>query len=64
VKRAATAVIADIDQTSTALVAWWRGKGTPRIIGLCIYYAAVILGLILLYGKGDFSTPGFIYQGF
>lgn len=29
-----------------------------------LYYIAIILGLILLYGKGDFSTPGFIYQGF
>ena len=28
------------------------------------YYLAIILGLILVYGKGDFSTPSFIYQGF
>lgn len=29
-----------------------------------LYYVAILLGLILLYGKGDFSTPKFIYQGF
>jgi len=29
-----------------------------------IYYLAVLLGLLVLYGKGDFSTAGFIYQAF
>jgi hypothetical protein len=28
------------------------------------YYLAILVGLIVLYGKGDFSTPPFIYQGF
>jgi len=37
---------------------WVRG------ILLLLYYLAIILGLILMYGKGDFSTPKFIYQGF
>ena len=37
---------------------WVRG------IFLVLYYLAIIAGLILLYGKGDFSTPEFIYQGF
>ena len=31
---------------------------------LTLYYLAIIVGLILMYGKGDFSTPKFIYQGF
>ncbi len=31
---------------------------------LLIFYLAIIAGLIILYGKGDFSTPSFIYQGF
>ena len=35
-----------------------------RGITLTLYYLLIILGLILLYGKGDFSTPEFIYQGF
>jgi len=35
-----------------------------RTLGLSLYYLLVIAGLIMLYGRGDFSTPGFIYQGF
>lgn len=31
---------------------------------LTIYYLGILLGLILIYGKGDFSTPPFIYQNF
>jgi len=31
---------------------------------LTIYYLAILLALIAMYGKGDFSTPPFIYQGF
>jgi hypothetical protein len=37
---------------------------TARVITLTLYYLLIILGLIILYGKGDFSTPKFIYQGF
>ncbi len=37
---------------------------TLRVIALTLYYLAIILGLILLYGRGDFSTPPFVYQGF
>ena len=37
---------------------WVRG------ILLTLYYLAILVGLILMYGKGDFSTPPFIYQGF
>ena len=37
---------------------------TARVVALTLYYIAIILGLILLYGRGDFSTPPFIYQGF
>ncbi len=35
-----------------------------RTIALTLYYLAILLGLILMYGKGDFSAPSFIYQGF
>jgi hypothetical protein len=31
---------------------------------LILYYFAVIIGLIVMYGRGDFSTPPFVYQGF
>lgn len=40
-------------------------NGASRIRLLWIlYYLAILLGLVLLYGRGDFSTPGFIYQAF
>jgi hypothetical protein len=35
-----------------------------RVVVLIIYYLAILAGLILLYGKGDFSTPPYVYQGF
>jgi hypothetical protein len=31
---------------------------------LILYYLAVITALIIMYGKGDFSTPPFVYQAF
>lgn len=35
-----------------------------RFLMLFLFYLAILLGLIVLYGKGDFATPAFIYQGF
>ncbi len=35
-----------------------------RTVALTLYYLAILLGLILMYGKGDFSAPSFIYQAF
>lgn len=29
-----------------------------------LYYLAVLIGLVVLYGPGDLSTSGFIYQAF
>ncbi len=31
---------------------------------LMLYYLAIILTLVLMYGRGDFSTPPFVYQEF
>ena len=31
---------------------------------LVVYYLAVILALMAMYGRGDFHTPPFVYQGF
>jgi hypothetical protein len=31
---------------------------------LTLYYLAIVIVLILMYGRGDFSTPAFVYQGF
>lgn len=35
-----------------------------RAIALTLYYLAILIGLIVLYGRGDFSTPSFVYQNF
>jgi hypothetical protein len=35
-----------------------------RQVLLILYYLAVILVLIAIYGRGDFRTPPFVYQGF
>jgi hypothetical protein len=35
-----------------------------RTVVLTLYYLAILVGLILMYGKGDFSTPSFIYQAY
>ncbi len=51
------------------MIAHWieshpRLRTSVRLTLLTIYYLAVIAGLIVLYGRGDFSTPPFVYQGF
>jgi hypothetical protein len=46
------------------LIARLYTSRTLRGATAAFYYFAILAGLILLYGRGDFSTPGFIYQGF
>ena len=41
-----------------------RDYPRTRLVVLTIYYLAIIGGLVVLYGRGDFSTPSFVYQGF
>jgi hypothetical protein len=45
-------------------VTWIENHPMLRRLLLILYYFAVIAGLILMYGRGDFSTPPFVYQGF
>jgi hypothetical protein len=35
-----------------------------RALLLAIYYGAIIVGLVVLYGKGQLTPTKFIYQGF
>lgn len=44
--------------------AWLEAHPRARLTLLTLYYLGVIAGLIVLYGRGDFSTPTFVYQGF
>lgn len=46
------------------LATWLVTRPRLRLLLLTIYYLAVIIGLVLLYGRGDFSTPPFLYQEF
>ena len=49
---------------STAFITTLSADPRARGVGLTLYYLAIIAGLVLLYGRGDFSTPSFVYQGF
>lgn len=60
-------------QRPTGALAWhswpgWLGafiaRPTVRLAARTLYYLAILLGLLVLYGRGDFSTPPFVYQGF
>jgi hypothetical protein len=35
-----------------------------RFMALTVYYLGILIALIALYSKGNFSTPPFIYQNF
>lgn len=43
---------------------WLVAHPRTRVAVLTAYYLAIIAALILLYGRGDFSTPPFVYQDF
>jgi hypothetical protein len=43
---------------------WLAAHPRTRLAALTLYYLAIIAALILLYGRGDFSTPPFVYQDF
>jgi hypothetical protein len=45
-------------------VIWIEAHPRLRRVLLILYYFAVIAALIVMYGRGDFSTPPFVYQGF
>jgi hypothetical protein len=45
-------------------VSWLQNHPAVHHVLLILYYFAIILALILMYGRGDFSTPPFVYQGF
>ena len=38
--------------------------GWPRGLALYLYYLGIIVALLLIYGRGDFTTVPFVYQGF
>jgi len=44
--------------------AWLEAHPRTHLAVITLYYFAIIAGLIALYGRGDFSTPAFVYQEF
>jgi hypothetical protein len=42
----------------------WFARPPVRFVVLTAYYLGILVGLLALYGKGDFSTPPFVYQNF
>lgn len=52
-----------IKRLTTFFTAAYSRPATKTIL-LTLYYLAIIAGLIFMYGKGDFSTVQFVYQGF
>ena len=42
----------------------WFARPWVRFVALTIYYLGILVGLVALYGAGEFSTPPFIYQNF
>jgi hypothetical protein len=54
------------DQTWKCVVLLRERSAQPwvRFVALTIYYLGILVGLFALYGKGNFSTPPFIYQHF
>ena len=51
-------------EKSRHLLREWLARPRVRFVALTVYYLAILAGLVALYGKGDFSTPPFIYQNF
>lgn len=43
---------------------WMALHPRVRFALLTLYYFAIIVALLALYGRGDFTTPGFVYQEF
>jgi hypothetical protein len=42
----------------------WFAQPRVRFAALTIYYLGILIGLFVLYGSADYSTPPFIYQNF
>jgi hypothetical protein len=44
--------------------AWLSPSSRARGLALCVYYVAVLIALLLIYGTNPPNPPPFIYQGF
>ncbi len=56
--------VVDRPGTRRARFRKWFAKPSVQFVARTIYYMGILAGLVALYGRGDFSTPPFIYQNF
>lgn len=47
-----------------AAISRWQAKPSVRVAALFVYYLGITIALLLIYGRGDFTTAPFVYQGF
>jgi len=45
-------------------MSWMNGESRRDRVLLVLYYFVIVVALILMYGRGDFSTPSFVYKAF
>lgn len=43
---------------------WLAQHPRTRVALLTLYYLGLIAALLAMYGRGNFDTPEFVYQGF
>jgi hypothetical protein len=43
---------------------WLEAHPRARVALLTLYYLGVIATLLVMYGRGNFDTPEFVYQEF
>ena len=48
----------------TTIFADVAARPTAVLVLLTLFYLSVLAGLVALYGRGDVSTPSFVYQDF
>ena len=52
----------NLDDLEKRLFSPWRGS--RQTVLLFLYYLTILISLLLIYGRGDFETAPFVYQGF
>ena len=57
-------IILSIIYKYNLLLKEWFAQPRVRFVALFFYYLGILVGLVALCGRGDFSTPTFIYQNF
>ena len=43
---------------------WIEARPRVQVTLTALYYFAIIVALLVMYGRGNFETPEFVYQEF